>query len=614
MSNEKSAAQLAVAQTGPQGLLSTEQMGRVQGAITDLQPQQLIWLSGYFAGLSGQSLAVGATAPAVESAPGATITVLYGSQTGNARGVAERLHAHLSSKGAAVKLLDMEDYNPRHLKSETHLAIVVSTQGEGDPPDSARGFLEFVQGKKAPKLANLSYSVIGLGDSSYEFYCKTGKDFDERLAELGASRIGDRLDADIDYQAETEQWLDQWQGYWQDNLANAGSAAAAAAAAPALSLVTESAYNKFAPFSADIIDNFAITGSGSEKKIMHVEISLEDSGLSYQPGDALGIWHSNDAELVEEILAVTQLEGDTEITSNKQQKTLREALLSDRELTLLHPKLVEYLVENSGENDKRLVWKGLAEGERADFLAALYTRQVVEVLAEMPHGWQAQELFDQLRPLTPRLYSIASSQSAVEEEVHVTVREVVAERQGKKRFGGASHYLASLTDDDKAKVFIEPNRHFHLPESTDTPIIMVGAGTGVAPYRGFMQEREAQGAQGESWLFFGNSNARYEFLYQTQWQAWHKSGLLSRIDLAFSRDQAERIYVQDRIRQQGEDIFTWLEKGAHFYVCGDKDAMAKGVEQALIDVIAAHNDKGIEFAKAYLDDLQRKGRYQKDVY
>jgi sulfite reductase (NADPH) flavoprotein alpha-component len=590
-------------------------MGRVQGAITDLQPQQLVWLSGYFAGLSGQSLAAGGATSAVaasDAAPGASITVLYGSQTGNAHGVAKRLHAHLTSNGAAAKLVDMEDYNPRHLKNETHIALVVSTQGEGDPPDAARGFLEFVQGKKAPKLNGLTFSVMGLGDSSYEFYCKTGNEFDERLALLGATRVANRIDADIDYQAETEQWLKQWQGYWNDNLAGAGGAVASAV--PALSLVAESAYDKFSPFTAEVIDNFPITGEGTDKNIIHVEVSLEDSGLSYQPGDALGIWHSNDPALVDEILAQCQLEGAAEVTVNKETKTLRDALINDREITLMHPKLAEYLVANSGENDNRLVWKGLAEGERADFLAVIYKRQVVEVLTEMPHAWQPQELFDQLRPLTPRLYSIASSQSAVEEEVHITVREVVEERQGKKRFGGASHFLAALPEDSQVKVFVEHNRHFHLPENPEIPIIMVGPGTGVAPFRAFMQEREAQDAKGGNWLFFGNSNGRHEFLYQTDWQSWHKSGLLTHIDLAFSRDQAERIYVQDRIRQQGEEVFAWLEKGAHFYICGDKNAMAKAVEQALIDVIAGHNDQGIEFAKAYLDDLQRAGRYQKDVY
>ena len=610
MSNKVNPAQL------PQGLLSAEQLGRVQGAISDLQPHQLVWLSGYFAGLSGQAAAAGAApagAPAAEAGTGASVTVLYGSQTGNAHGVAKRLHAHLTANGAAAKLVDMEDYNPRHLKNETHIALVVSTQGEGDPPDGARGFLEFVQGKKAPKLDKLTYSVMALGDSSYEFYCKTGKDFDERFAELGATKVADRIDADIDYQTETEQWLEQWQNFWNENLA--GSGGGAVAAAPALSVVSnESAFDKFNPFTAEVIDNFPITGEGTDKNIIHVEVSLEDSGLTYQAGDALGIWHVNDEALVDEILAVTKLDGAAEITANKETKSLRDALINDREITLMHPKLVEYLVESSSENDNRLVWKGLVDGERAALLEAIYQRQVVEVLEEMPHAWQPQELFDQLRPLTPRLYSIASSQDAVDEEVHITVREVVEERRGKKRFGGASHFLATLPEDKELKVFIEHNKHFHLPENDDTPVIMVGAGTGVAPYRGFMQQREESGAAGDNWLFFGNSNARYEFLYQTEWQNWKKSGLLTNIDLAFSRDQAERIYVQDRLRQQGDEIFAWLEKGAHFYVCGDKNAMAKAVEQALIDIIAGQNDKGVEFAKEYLDELQRAGRYQKDVY
>lgn len=595
-----------------QGVLNAEQLNRVTSAVSDLQPSQLLWVSGYLAGISQQSQGL-ALAAAPSAAPGASITVLYGSQTGNARGVAERLHAALTAKGATAKLVDMEDYNPRHLKNETHLALVVSTQGEGEAPDSARALHEFVLGKKAPKLADLKFSVMGLGDSSYEFYCQTGKEFDNRFAELGAERIADRIDADIDYQGETEQWLEQWLSYYEEHLASAAPAPAALATAVA-SASGGAHWDKFNPYTADVIDCFPITGEGTTKNILHLELSLEDSGLSYLPGDALGVWPLNDESLVDELLAVCKLDGSVEVQSAKETKTLRDALINDRELTLLHPKLVEYLVETSSENDNRLNWKRLIDGERSDFLAAIYNRQVIEVLAEMPHDWQPQELLDQLRPVTPRLYSIASSQSAVDEEVHVTVREVVEERQGQERYGAASHYIAGLNDDAKARIFIEPNRHFRLPENTQTPIIMVGAGTGVAPFRSFMQERDAQGAEGDSWLFFGNSNARYEFLYQTEWQAWKKSGLLSRIDLAFSRDQAERIYVQDRIRQRGDEILAWLERGAHFYVCGDKDAMAKAVEQALLDVIAEHNDQGFELAQDYVDNLQREGRYQKDVY
>jgi sulfite reductase (NADPH) flavoprotein alpha-component len=596
------------------GPLNEVQVNKISEAIRGLNSSQMQWVSGFLAGVA--SLDAGLTVEpinSVESATQSTVTVLYGSQTGNASGVAELLYGQLETSGSKVKLINLADYNPRQLKHETHVALVVSTQGEGDPPDDALAFHEFLFGKKAPKLTNLKFSVLGLGDSSYEFFCETAKQFDQRFVELGAQRLGDRIDADVDYQSEAKQWSNQWQA----TAANL-NASESEVNRPILSVVTSESsvptWSKFNPFSSAVIDSLRITGRDTHKVINHIELSLEDSELSYQPGDALGVWPVNSADLVGEILAATGLTGDEQVIVNELPMTLGAALADFKELTLVHPKLVEYIAEKSAEQTLQQV----VAGERSELLAFIYGKQVVELLAIAPLTWQAQELVDQLRGLTPRLYSIASSQAEVENEVHLTVRLVEEERDGIDRYGAASKFLADIAEDSSVKVFVESNRNFRLPENNKTPVIMVGAGTGVAPYRAFLQQREADAAEGDNWLFFGNTNARDEFLYQIEWQKWKKSTLLTRIDLAFSRDQAEKIYVQDRIMEQGEELFRWLESGAHFYICGDKDRMAKDVDAALLTIVAEQSglqgEAASEYAEEYVRELRRQGRYQKDVY
>jgi len=594
--------------------LNEVQVNKISEAIRDLSPSQIQWVSGFLAGVASLDAGINVDPSGVEeSTAQPTVTVLFGSQTGNASGIAEQLHILLEATGAKAKLVNLADYNPRQLKNETHIALVISTQGEGDPPDDALAFHEFLFGKKAPELKDLKFSVMGLGDSSYEFYCETGKQFDDRLVELGGQRLAERIDADVDYQTESKQWLDQWQ-----TTAAELKVAEPETNRPKLSVVTsESAsakWSKFNPFNAPIIDSLRITGHDTHKVINHVELSLDDSELSYQPGDALGVWPINNAALVNEILTVTGLNGEEQITVNDAQMNFRDALTDSKELTLVHPKLVEYLAEKSG--NKAL--QNVVAGERSELLAFIYGKQVVELLSVDKLIWQAQELADQLRGLTPRLYSIASSQAEVEDEVQLTVRLVEEERDDVNRFGAASQFLVDVIEDSSVKVFVESNRNFRLPENDQTPVIMVGAGTGVAPYRAFLQQRDVDGADGDNWLFFGNTNARDEFLYQIEWQKWKKTELLTRIDLAFSRDQAEKIYVQDRITEQGEELFRWLENGAHFYICGDKDRMAKDVEAALLGVIAKYSglqgEAATEHAAQYLKELRSQGRYQKDVY
>lgn len=585
--------------------LSDEQQRQLNQVLTTLNTQQLAWVSGYLYGLSQAGVQPVASAGAEAAAPGGSLTILYGSQTGNAKGVASAIKAQAEARGLPVTLTSMADYKPKQLKKENHLLVVVSTYGEGEPPESAVDLFEQLKKGKIGKLEGLKFAVLGLGDSSYEFFCQTGKDFDDFLSKAGAERIHELASLDVDYQEAAGAW---------GELAVKAVAATLSAGAATTSLagsvqaaVGHSQYHKENPFPARLSVNQKITGRDSTKDIRHIEINLEESGITYQPGDALGIWFDNDADLVGEVLALTGLNGD-ETTPHG---SLREALTRHFELTRLHGGFITGLADISGNP----ALKDLA-GDKAQVNALVASAQVVDVLKRFPASLSADQLIALLRPLTPRLYSIASAQSEVEEEVHLTVGVVrYPQEDGTVRSGGASSYLADrLPEDAEVRVFVEHNDNFRLPANPDTPVIMVGPGTGIAPFRAFLQEREAQGAEGKNWLFFGNPHFTQDFLYQVEWQRYVKSGLLSKISLAFSRDQANKIYVQDRLREAGLELYQWLEAGAHFYVCGDANHMAKDVQEALLEVIAEHGHKSREEAEEYLSELRRAKRYQRDVY
>lgn len=585
--------------------LSDEQQRQLNQVLTTLNTQQLAWVSGYLYGLSQAGVQPVANAGAEVAAPGGSLTILYGSQTGNAKGVASAIKAQAEARGLPVTLTSMADYKPKQLKKESHLLVVVSTYGEGEPPESAVDLFEQLKKGKVGKLEGLKFAVLGLGDSSYEFFCQTGKDFDGFLAKAGAERIHELASLDVDYQDAAKAWGEQAVAAVAATLS--AGAATASVAGSVQAAVGHSQYHKENPFPARLSVNQKITGRDSTKDIRHIEINLEESGITYQPGDALGIWFDNDADLVGEVLALTGLTGD-EATPHG---SLREALTRHYELTRLHGGLITGLAEITDN----AALKDLA-GDKAQVNALVASAQVVDVLKRFPASLSADQLIALLRPLTPRLYSIASAQSEVEEEVHLTVG-VVRYRQedGTVRSGGASSYLADrLPEDAEVRVFVEHNDNFRLPANPDTPVIMVGPGTGIAPFRAFLQEREAQGAEGKNWLFFGNPHFTQDFLYQVEWQRYVKSGLLSKISLAFSRDQANKIYVQDRLREAGLELYQWLEAGAHFYVCGDANHMAKDVQEALLEVIAEHGHKSREEAEEYLSELRRAKRYQRDVY
>ena len=584
--------------------LSDEQQRQLNQVLSTLNTQQLAWVSGYLYGLSQSGVQSVATSAAV-AAPSGSLTILYGSQTGNAKGVASAIQAQAKAHGLPVTLTSMADYKPKQLKKESHLLVVVSTYGEGEPPESAVDLFEQLKKGKIGKLEGLKFAVLGLGDSSYEFFCQTGKDFDDFLSKAGAERIHELASLDVDYQEAASAWGEQAVNAVASTLS--AGAATASVAGSVQQAVGHSQYHKENPFPARLSVNQKITGRDSTKDIRHIEINLEESGITYQPGDALGIWFDNDADLVGEVLALTGLSGD-EATA---QGPLRAALTRHFELTRLHGGFITGLADISGN----AALKDLA-GDKAQVNALVASAQVVDVLKRFPATLTAEQLVKLLRPLTPRLYSIASAQSEVEEEVHLTVGVVrYPQEDGTVRSGGASSYLADrLAEDAEVRVFVEHNDNFRLPANPDTPVIMVGPGTGIAPFRAFLQEREAQGAEGKNWLFFGNPHFTQDFLYQVEWQRYVKSGLLSKISLAFSRDQANKIYVQDRLREAGLELYQWLEAGAHFYVCGDANHMAKDVQEALLDVISDHGHKSREEAEEYLSELRRAKRYQRDVY
>lgn len=588
-------------------MLSEPQWSALNQLAGSLNAQQLTWVSGYLAGLAqaGQGAAI---VPQTQSTAQATLTILYGSQTGNAKGVASEYLQQAQAAGLQANLVNMADYKPRQIKNETHVLVVVSTHGEGDAPDDAIELHEFIGSKKAPKLDNLHFAVIGLGDSSYEFFCQTGKDFEKRLSDLGAKPICDRLDCDVDYDDAVAVWTKQLTDLIQPQL-TASAAPSLGAVAP-VTAGAASQYSKKNPFSASLVESLKITGRDSVKDIRHIELSLEDSGLTYQPGDALGVWFTNDADMVSDLIQLLGLDASEEVSVSNQTHTLATALIEHLELTQSYPKFVEAYAAVAGSD----VLNALLE-DKAALRAFLAERQIIDIVREFPAKLSAQQLVDGLRGITPRLYSIASSQAEVEDEVHLTVALVEYDAHGQPHTGGASGFLSKrVQEGEPVKVFIEHNDNFRLPQNGDTPVIMVGPGTGIAPFRAFMQERQAQDAQGKNWLFFGNPNFTQDFLYQTEWQSLVKDKVLDKITLAFSRDQAEKIYVQHRLRQHGKEVFEWLEQGAHFYVCGDAERMAKDVEQALIDIVAEHGAKSQQQAEEYISELRKAKRYQKDVY
>jgi len=592
--------------------LNDQQIDQLKQATSELTSQQLAWVSGYFWGIS-QTQTVGAGAESNQvaitskSQSVGKLSIIYASQTGNAKGIAESLNTSAVAQGIAVELFDASDYKGKNLAKESHVIFVASTNGEGEPPDNAIELHEFLQSKKAPKLDDLQYGVIGLGDSSYEFYCQTGKDFDSYLSKLGASAFIERLDCDVDYDESASQWCIEALDKVKKALEN--TELADVVPLP-VTQPDHNQYTKQMPYTACLLTNQKITGRDSGKDVRHIEIDLDGSGMTYQPGDALGVWYENSSELVDAILKQVGLSGVETTDVLGDNVSLRNALISKFEITASNPQLVIKYAELSGS--KKLQKLTEDKDKLREYSA---NTQIIDVLSEKKSKLSVSDFVGLFRKITPRLYSIASSQSEVEDEVHLTVGLVEYQKDEERRYGGASSFLSQrLEEGGNVNVFIEHNNNFKLPLDDHAPVIMIGPGTGIAPFRSFIQERDNRDAQGKNWLFFGDRTFTQDFLYQVEWQKYLKSGLLNKLDVAFSRDQQEKVYVQDRLLENAVQVWQWIEQGAYLYVCGDATRMAKDVNDALITIAREQGALSKEHAEEFINKLRKEKRYQRDVY
>lgn len=582
--------------------------------LSALSPIQLAWLSGYCWAQS-QSVSGVAAEPSALQAAASTVSrrvlVLSASQTGNARSVAESLHAKLQAAGVEAHLSSAGDFKSKTLPEEDIVLLVSSTQGEGEPPEEALPLYKFIYGKKKPDLSKLTFAVLGLGDSSYPNFCQAGKDFDAKFAELGAGRLNDLGICDLEFQADADAWIAAVVPKVAELTAQAASPSTTAAPNGSAAPSNGTVYTKENPYTATLSVRQKITSRDAEKDVEHIEIDLSGSGLHYQAGDALGVWPLNAADLVQEILDLNQLTGNETVQlSDGRETDIHTALTESADITQNTPAFVQQYAELT--NNEEL--KNIA-ADKIQLDAYLAATPPVGVFAAHPHPLDAQTLYSLFRPQTPRLYSIASAQGEVGEEVHLTVGVVRFNHHDHTYTGSASGYLGErLEEGSEIRVFVEPNPNFRLPQNGDTPIIMIGAGTGVAPFRSFMQQRAANGDSGKNWLFFGNQRLADDFLYQLEWSEWRKDGLLTRADLAWSRQGEHKVYVQHKIAECAAEVWNWLQQGAHIYVCGDAARMARDVENALIEVIETQGKLSRDEAEDYLNELREDKRYQRDVY
>ncbi len=582
-----------------------EQLARFQAAVSDYSETQIAWLSGYLWGIINQKIR---TEPTPQTGNG--ITIISASQTGNARRLAEELRDDLLDEKLSANLINAGDYKFKQIAQERLLVIITSTQGEGEPPEEALALYKFLFSKKAPRLTDTAFSIFGLGDTSYAYFCQSGKDFDSKLAELGGVRLLERVDADVEYQETAIKWRKNLVETLKTRAPKQNQIEIAVDPNHSIGQFGSRLYTKEQPLIAQLAKKQKITGRNSKKDVRHIEIDIGHSGLRYQPGDALGVWFNNDPELVDELLKILWLQGDEPVKIEGKDLSLKEALSNYFELTQNTLPIVDKYAELSHNETLICLLSDKAAAQRY----AHYT-PIVDMMRQAPINLNASQLISLLRPLRPRLYSISSSQAETINEVHITVGVVAYNVNGRARAGGASSFLSDrLEEDGDLKVFVEHNANFRLPTNPETPVIMIGPGTGIAPFRGFMQQRDADRARGKNWLFFGNPHFTEDFLYQVEWQRYVKDGLLTRIDLAWSRDQKHKVYVQDKLREKGEEVWRWIQEGAHIYVCGDANRMAKDVENVLLEIAAQHGRMTTELADEFLSDLRLERRYQRDVY
>lgn len=566
------------------------------------------WLSGFLAGLHSR-LAVGgaSAAPAAAAAETKHLDIIFGTQTGNAEAVAEDAAAHARAKGFAPRVAEMDEISMEQLASMQNLIVVVSTYGEGEMPDNAHQFWEALSASTAPRLEALNYGVLALGDTGYDEFCQAGKLVDTRLEQLGAKRLTDRADCDVDFEDAAESWI-------ATAIPDAGSVAAAPLAAAPLAAEPAKAKEKSGwgrknPYVATMIDNRIVSGEKSAKEIRHIAFDLGDSGLTYEAGDALGVMPVNAPDLVEGWISRLGAKADTDVGG----VALSQVLSSNLEIMTPSRDLLR-AIEPLAQDDE--LTHVVTNGDKEALEHYLWGKDALDLLNLNPDlTFEVNEVLSWLKPLQHRAYSISSSPKAYDGEVHLTVAAVRWMNESRAHGGVCSTFLADhVPTGATAGIFMSPNKSFRVPEDDSVPMIMVGPGTGVAPFRAFLEERSARGATGSNWLFFGDQHRASDFIYKDEINAFSTEGVLTRLDLAFSRDQAEKIYVQHRMTENGKDLYAQLEEGGYFYVCGDATRMAKDVDAALHSIIETQGGMSPEAATEYVNRLKREKRYVRDVY
>ncbi len=564
---------------------------------------QRAWLSGFFAGMHTQIIK---SAGANSQAESRSIHILYGTQTGNAESVANDAANAAKTHGLKAIVKGMNEIELAAFSSMDLLLIITSTYGEGEMPDNAQMLWDAIRADNAPNLSKLTFSVLALGDTSYDQFCQAGIDWDNRLAELGATRIAPRVDCDVDYEAPAQAWIATVIPQMSGGSANVfvdGSEPAP----------EKPQYNRKNPFPAKLTENRLVTAENSSKETRHYEISIAGSGLSYEAGDALCVVPTNCPELVADIIKAIGCKGDEMEPVNGELLSLQEALLNHFEIRLPNKELLQEIANRSGDQELNGL---LTSGDKDKLSNYLWGRDVLDLLLQFPQiDFSANEFIALLKPLQHRAYSISSSGKMYPDSVHLTVASVRYQSFNRPHKGVCSTFLADLVDaNTEVRCFFTPNKVFRVPEDNSLPIIMVGPGTGIAPFRAFLQERQIRQASGKNWLFFGDRNAATDFIYREELETMQSAGLLNRLDLAFSRDQEEKIYVQDRMREHGAELFAWLEQGGYFFVCGDAYHMAKDVDKALHDVIAEQGKLSEQQAVDYVNQLKKDKSYVRDVY
>lgn len=604
------------------------QATQINELLQTLTPEQKVWLSGYLvanqqltSGTSDtQGSQIGAVSkdtetmlqqnePTIQPEKRA-ITLLYGSETGNAQGLAEIFEERLSNIGHNVTLKAMDEFKSKNLKNVEDLFIITSTQGEGDPPDNAAELHEFIHGRKAPKLEGVRFSVLALGDQTYEFFCQTGKDFDKKLEELGAERLYERVDCDVDYEEDAEKWM--------ANVINTIDSApegtqSEQVVSESIKSAKEKKYSKANPYQAEVLENINLNGRGSNKETRHIEFLLDNFGEEYEVGDCLVVLPQNDPALVELLMSTLGWDPGDQIQISEDGDTisLEEALTSYFEIT----KLTRPLLQNAAAYfDNEALEDKVQDSEWIQNY--IEGRDFIDLLNDFPpEELEPEDLYQILRKLPPREYSISSSYQSLPDEVHITVGAVRYNIHGRDRSGVCSVQFAErIQPGDTVPIYLKRNPNFKFPKNGDTPVIMIGPGTGIAPFRAHMQEREEYGYKGNTWLFFGDQHFTTDFLYQTEWQEWLKDGFLEKMNVAFSRDTDQKVYVQHRIAEHSKEFNEWLEKGASIYICGDEKNMAKDVHQAIRNVLVKEQNLTEEDAESYLKQMKKDKRYQRDVY